>query len=1157
MLSFFKRRSTLTVLGFLLLALFIILAGPYFAFAGYDPLASLAVRLILVALVIGTWIAVRAVKAHKAKRASDKLMAAVAGQSEAAGANTSQLRESFDNAIARLKHRSRRGRTLYDLPWYLIIGAPGCGKSTVLEKSGLRFPLEKTTGRGDISGVGGTRNCKWWFSDDAVLLDTAGRYTTQDSDAQADAAEWKTFLGLLRKYRRRRPVNGVIFAVSADDLLTLGPQARELRVTAARRRLQELNQLGVQLPVYVMVTKCDLVAGFKEYFDDLTKEGRAQVWGVTFPYEQTLDGSAVPGFPAEFDGLATRLNERVFARLEDERDVQRSAKVFSFPQQMAALRESLHEFVTEVFAFNEYERPILLRGVYFTSGTQVGTPIDRLLVGALRQLGAQAQASGIPAAGARAYFVERLFKDVILAESGLAGKNRRLELQKAAFQLAAYAAVLAIGVLCLAALFWSFSRNRSYIADVAAAVEQARQAPPPPGGAAPDQLLPRLDAVRAVMESATRYDADTPLGMRWGLYQGNALGKAARDAYLRELTGTLLPEVVGRFERRLGDAGTPPDQLYEYLKAYLMLAQPRRLMPLQVEVLADAEWNADYARQPDIANAISTHFRTLVQDPASVPPTPANDRLVKAAQASVRYASIQRLVYSRLQLNYSDDPRALSLDTASGSGAEQVLRRKSGTPLTTPVPAIYTAPVFREIVASGITDVARQFAEEEWVWGEAGQPSLSSGTLSRDVIAVYEDDYIAFWDGILKDVELVPAAGPSGVAEIMSRIGGPTSPLRGLLQTVDSHTYLAQPPEPAAQGGALDAAKKTATDALNKVLGRGRGAGRPVAQTQPAGTKITKHFEKIHQLVSGPPGSAPIDRVLAAVQRVGQQLATNDPGRVGGALNPAAANAPLQELKVEVATLPPEVSALVRQAYERSATVVRGGVREDLSNRYQQEVVSACREVVNGNYPFDAGSRMDAPIADVTRIFGAQGVFDLFFRTHVEPLVDTSQSSWRWKVDVTGVEVGGSPNMLRKLEAARRIRDNLFSANPAGPSARFNLTPAYLDQKTLKFVLDVDGQRLEYSHGPRVPRQVSWPGQTAGTASVTFEDGAAVRPTREFKGEWALFRLLDTSQIQADSATRYQVTFQMSGHEARIVLDALSVRNPFGSRDLQQFRCEM
>jgi type VI secretion system protein ImpL len=278
---------------------------------------------------------------------------------------------------------------------------------------------------------------------------------------------------------------------------------------------------------------------------------------------------------------------------------------------------------------------------------------------------------------------------------------------------------------------------------------------------------------------------------------------------------------------------------------------------------------------------------------------------------------------------------------------------------------------------------------------------------------------------------------------------------------------------------------------------------------------------------------------------------------IGAKPDPAALNEPLRELKALAATLPPSIGALVAQAYERSTGTVRVELQDDLRNRYEQEVVGACREVVSGNYPFDPVSRTDAPIADITRIFGAAGTFDTFFRSHLETLVDTSQAPWRWKVDVTGAEVGGSRDILRKFEAARRIRDDLFSASQAGPSARFNLTPAYLDQKTLKLVVDVDAQRLEYSHGPRVPKQVSWPGQTAGAASVTFEDGAAVRPTREFKGEWALFRLLDTAHVEPESATRYQVTFQMAGHEARLVLDALSVRNPFGSTGLQQFRCEL
>ena len=151
-------------------------------------------------------------------------IAAVVKQSQAGHAQPSaeavQLRERFEEAVATLKQKRRSGHTLYELPWYMIIGAPGSGKTTALVNSGLNFPLEQRSGKGALRGVGGTRNCDWWFTDEAVLLDTAGRYTTQDSDAGADSAGWSEFLALLRKYRKRRPINGVILAISAQDLMT-------------------------------------------------------------------------------------------------------------------------------------------------------------------------------------------------------------------------------------------------------------------------------------------------------------------------------------------------------------------------------------------------------------------------------------------------------------------------------------------------------------------------------------------------------------------------------------------------------------------------------------------------------------------------------------------------------------------------------------------------------------------------------------------------------------------------------------------------------------------------------------------------------------------------------------------------------------------------
>jgi type VI secretion system protein ImpL len=135
-----------------------------------------------------------------------------------------------------------------------------------------------------LKGVGGTRNCDWWFTDEAVLLDTAGRYTTQDSEQKVDASAWLGFLELLKRQRPRSPLNGAIITVSVSDLLGQSEVERARYESTVRTRVQELySKLGVAFPLYVLVTKIDLLAGANEFFADLGAEERGQVWGITFP----------------------------------------------------------------------------------------------------------------------------------------------------------------------------------------------------------------------------------------------------------------------------------------------------------------------------------------------------------------------------------------------------------------------------------------------------------------------------------------------------------------------------------------------------------------------------------------------------------------------------------------------------------------------------------------------------------------------------------------------------------------------------------------------------------------------------------------------------------------------------------------------------------
>src|SRR5262249_5481081 len=158
----------------------------------------------------------------------------------------------------------------------------------------------------------------------------------------------------------------------------------------------------------------------------------------------------------------------------------RRASVFAFPQQMAGLRDLVAGFVADVFAASRADRQLLLRGVYFTSGTQDGTQIDRLLGAIGRRLGAAPDAGAPPAPGqGKAYFGERLLRRVVIAEWGLAGVNRRLEFQKAAWQLGAYAATVLIVVVGLVVLYVSYSNNRAYLDQVSTDVATLKRVRPP------------------------------------------------------------------------------------------------------------------------------------------------------------------------------------------------------------------------------------------------------------------------------------------------------------------------------------------------------------------------------------------------------------------------------------------------------------------------------------------------------------------------------------------------------------------------------------------------------------------------------------------------------------------------------------------------------
>jgi len=1156
--AFLNLRTLIRLIAFALVAVFIWYAGPYFAFGSYRPLESEASRLVAVALIVVLWLLSIVVKWLRASRASDKLVGAVLSQvrpeKERPSPEAAKLRERFEEAIAALKLRG--GRSLYDLPWYVFIGAPGSGKTTALVNSGLRFPLEQRVGKGAVRGVGGTRNCDWWFTEEAVFLDTAGRYTTQDSDQASDSEGWREFLSLLRTYRVRRPLNGVILTISCQDLLTQSESDREAHVEAARRRLQELtDELHVHLPVYVMVTKCDMVPGFTDYFDDLTQETRAQVWGVTFPYEQTASGAAPDNLPSEFDALMGRLNERVFARVEEERGGRRRAAVFGFPQQMSALRDLLAQFVADVFVTSRAERNILLRGVYLTSGTQDGTQIDRLLGAISRRFGVGAEAVAPPAPGrGKAYFVERLLKDVIIGESGLAGVNRRLELQKAAWQIAAYAATVVIIVAGLVALWVSYTSNRAYLDEVSNDVATLRRVRLPAPRSTLEAFLPYLNAVHAVSDSANRYRSGAPWSMRWGLYQGNVIGNAARDAYLRELDSVVLPRFAGRVRQHLIEYGSEPEKLYEYLKGYLMLGEPRRLDKKHLQFLADIEWPA--ARPGASFTSPSTHFRNLLEYSDTLRPIATDPALIAQARSNIRRASIPQIMYARLQRSYRDDEtNALRLDVLAGVGIEKVLRRRSGRKLSEPVPAIYTQKVFKEVTGPGMVPLVKQFSDEEWVWGGGGGVAAANWSrLTAQLTDIYERDYANAWDGLLNDLEIVQFRDVQQYADALGVLTGPTSPLRGVLKVASDNTSLVTAPGNAAASQSIGSRiTEGARDLFNSAQQKITGAA-------PAGTVVTNRFEPIHRVLSGAP--APIDGVLDQIRKVREQV-SRVATQLGGSEPLSAITDPAvrdlwRSVDQDAVNLPAPVDRLVKEIVRNAEVSVTGVAKFELDKLYDGQVVARCRLLIEGKYPFANGP--DVALADFGELFGYGGVYDKFFSERLDKLVDTLQSPWAWRAS----PMSSSPDLLAQFQRAERIRRLFFAAGSKNPELAFTLTLGSLDKAATRFYLEINGQRYDVKPGAAGGSLAAWPGaDKRGFVYAAFEDNvAAPERVNAISGPWALFRLVDATRGapppgQADAALSSVLSFSTKYHQAQVTIDAPNAaNNPFAASDWRQFTCD-
>ncbi|TIL32496.1 type VI secretion system membrane subunit TssM [Mesorhizobium sp.] len=1158
-----------TLIGIALLSLVIWVFGPIVRVGAYEPFASENVRIVIIALLVIFWLIWLIVAQRRAIRANRMFVAEIAAPVvekplSPGEENVAAVGAKFAEVMVELKRRKLGGRKfLREMPWYVIVGPPATGKTTALRQSGLNFPIDLTD---DLQGVGGTRNCDWFFSENAVLIDTAGRYVQQESQPDVDAAEWLGFLDLLKKHRGRRALNGVIVALSIDAL-SEGDEAIKAHGRKIRRRLAELNdRLEIRLPVYLMLTKADLIKGFEAFFGGLSTASREQVWGTTFALDARVDAKTIE---LEIATLATQLERRLVPRLEDEDKLAARAEIFRFPAQLTSLSEPIQVLVEAMFGESRYEEAAWLRGLYLTSATQEGAPIDRLTAALSSSFGLPPRrAMPAPRVEKRSFFLKNLLTEVIFREAGLGTFDPLAQRRRAWIWRGAAAACAAAALLAGAMFTWSYYDNRNAIAAQAGQFE-ALQAPLTAAAASPASVeQPAIDSALNAMAEVANARTAPPSSAQdlLGPSASAELLRAQADTYEHALRNVLEPHMVALLEATMWRQIRDPDFMLGALKTYRMMT-------------GLSQMDADYVQSwwvndlPEFAPAAP--FPTADAEEhqlAAIRRMTVDDSYISADQALVAEAlktvctiSLPARAYRQLLA----DPAVAGLKewipaNFAGPNGAKVFARRSDKTLRVGISGAFTYSGFHDAILDRVEDVAAQAALDRAVFagGCSENSETSVSALSEDILKLYYEDYIAQWDSILRDIRLSPLADLNIASENLKDLSSADSALKRLLTAVVQETELTRSDEaPAADN-------KAAAKGTSKLLGKLGKLGKIVktgAKLLPragsanevdlTGTLVAEHFKPLKGAIAEVDGQPPaLDAAVVALTALSNVLQT------------VTANPDPQDAIKKQGGLAELTGAVARQAQILPDPVDDwlGGIAGDTSGLTQKAVTSElnaiwradilpfCQAALNDRYPFSPESAVDVNVRDFARLFGPAGMIDTFINDHLISYVDTASQPWKWRADF-GLDAAA----LAAFEQARRIRDDLFPGG-TGPVMSFTLQPKDLSPNVTRVTLNLDGQNLVYYNNATRPQPMTWPGKDGtGVISLAFQpiDGSPEVMLNE-TGSWAWLRLLRSGRFTGTSLSDvYSLRLGTQGMYADFELKAASVENPYNLQMFKKFSC--
>ncbi|MBS1157954.1 MAG: intracellular multiplication and macrophage-killing family protein [Proteobacteria bacterium] len=1050
--------------------------------------------------------------------------------------------------LHRLIYRARKGY-LKEQPWFLVLGAAGAGKTSLLNHTGQNALSGDDNGLPRLgASTGQTEDCGFWVNDRAVWIDSTGQWAEPGALGESSFVAWKRLLTGIRRMRRGEGINGLVICIDIAWLLEAGSEQRKRLADTLRGRVLELaDWFSTDLPLYMVLTHLDKLPGGAAMLAALEDDVLADGLG----FEVLPDGD-IEAWYRQFESRAQRLIQYLVPQIADTYEAR---QLLDFAESLAASRPVLIDLVKSIVLHSPSTYGSQLRGVW------LGTSVYLMLKdneGSLLQLDEPNDSPSLRsfARTLRAPIDQAISERNILRhqDKSLASRGKRI------LRWGLSVAMLLVVGLWLAVTYFD---QRNYVDQLWAEFTEGKRL-------AQDQIgMPKSDLALIDVAAQMRYaGANLGDGIRLlptAYFEHIRIDKVAYETYRRHLFKTFTPELFKYVTSQLKseiDGGT--GDVYQTLKVYLMLCRPERRDPLAAMRWFESRWEkiAPANSSEQEKQAFLSHVKAAFNTP-HLPATPEDAALViKARAAASGLPSAIRAIDHVKSQGLPESMYPVSLSSAGGLNAPLLLRMRSDVPSTDPViNGWYTRAGYHDAFMPRILGSARAVLDEEgWILrdetknnGNAFETEKAVQDLSDAARRQFLQDYIAHWNRFISDITVRRYSSMDDAASIAKALTDPQSPLSQLLRFIGRETSLTGNYEGDVDSW-IDRQKLRFETTRRAVVGEL--SGQHFRYRVLPEHVVDDYFNTLRRLaVSLNPSSGgemtnnPLVRLFEPLYR---QLSLVNGAMQAGQLMPEYDA--FRRMRADAARQPEPVRGIMLDLIDSGSQSTAKKSSADISRGAAGVSKSVCPQVV-ARYPSLRSTSRDAGTEDFRRLFGPRGVLDAYFKDQLEQYVDTSAIPWRARQveGMSGNLVSG--NILRSYEQARIVRDTFF--DPSGQIAfSVIVRPVDMDASIAEAVIDIGGEQLRYAHGAVVPKKVDWSTQRSSMIVRLHMRSVDGRTQQlEFSGPWAIFRFYDAGEPVSLADDKRVVVYRTALGSLSLEFQATSNDFPLWSRALSQFRC--